>query len=193
MPTKLDLCNTALALLGDDVLPDLTSTKKGRAAALAFHYLRLSLLRSHPWRWATKRAEVAIATGQTPPMGWERAYTLPADLVRLLSVGSDEERTRYLLEGPLMFADAAPPLSIRYVHDAGDSEVALNAWDDAAIAALIAGLQWKLAYVVTNSRTMEDAKAQEYERALVAAKVAQGAETDSPVFGGPSEFLTVRY
>lgn len=192
MPSKLELCNTALSLMGDDVIADFTTTKKGRAAALAFKFARLSILRAHPWRWATKRADLAVPAGESPPMGWGRIYTLPADVVRLLSVGPDDERPRYLTEGDRLFADVSP-LSIRYVYDPGETDAALGLWDDMAIEAFIAGLQWRLAYVVTNSRTMEEGKRADFERALAAAKAAHGSEVDSAVFGGPSEFLMVRY
>lgn len=89
MANEVQICNIALARLGDEAT--VSSISPPDASAQAEHCARFypiardSLLEMHPWNFATKRetlAELAI----TPPAPFTYAYALPAGGLRLLGV-----------------------------------------------------------------------------------------------------------
>ncbi len=87
MASVIDICNIALAHLGDEaevasiVPPDgsIQSKHCGRFYPIA----RDRLLEMHPWSFAIKRATLASVTA---PDGWSYAYAMPAKVIRSLAV-----------------------------------------------------------------------------------------------------------
>lgn len=93
MATKVDICNMALALLGDTAT--VTSIDPPEGSAQADHCARFypialrDLLVAFPWHFATKRSKAAKFVGEV--LGGEDGeayYALPSDCLRVLSVES---------------------------------------------------------------------------------------------------------
>ena len=82
--TETDVANMALSRLGEESISNITDNDT-RAISCRVHYelVRDALLRSHPWNFATARAELSATT--TPPFKWDYAFILPDDFLRLIT------------------------------------------------------------------------------------------------------------
>ena len=103
MATKIDICNMALAYLGDRAT--VVSIDPPEGSPQADHCARFypiakgQILAEHPWSFALKRANRARLADA--PEGARYAYTLPRDCVRVVSIfdaRSDFELHDYTLE-----------------------------------------------------------------------------------------------
>jgi len=88
MASDVDIINLALARLGDEATVASVSPPEGSAqaehAARFYPIARDSLLESHSWRFATRRAPLAQLS-QTS-WNWNLVYAVPNNLLKLLSV-----------------------------------------------------------------------------------------------------------
>ncbi|MCC7063244.1 MAG: hypothetical protein IT456_10595 [Planctomycetes bacterium] len=93
MASYVDICNLALAHLGDEATVSSISPPDGSAqashCARFYPIARNIALESHPWRFATFRAALALRADE-PPTGWTYAYGLPNLCLRPLRVLSPE-------------------------------------------------------------------------------------------------------
>ena len=91
MATEIDICNLALAHLGDDAT--IASIKPPEGSAQAEHAARFypiarnSLLEAHTWNFAAKRASLATTTNTIEQ--WEYAYVAPADMMTPVGASSE--------------------------------------------------------------------------------------------------------
>ena len=97
MATEIDICNLALAHLGDDAT--IASIKPPEGSAQAEHAARYypiarnSLLESHTWNFAAKRASLATTVNTLEQ--WEYAYVAPADMMTPLAILSPTAQNDY--------------------------------------------------------------------------------------------------
>ena len=88
MATEVDICNWALALLGDEATVVSIDPPEGSAQAdhcARFYPMALQrAIAEYAWSFATKRGQPAQL--QNPPVGTEYAYAYPTDCARLLQV-----------------------------------------------------------------------------------------------------------
>ena len=91
MASIVGICNLALARLGDEATVISINPPEGSAQAghcQRFYPMALdSLLESHAWGFATKRATLAPWVSAAPAE-WGYAYAVPGDMLRALSVVS---------------------------------------------------------------------------------------------------------
>lgn len=93
MASVVDICNIALARLGDEAT--VTSIDPSEGSAQADHCARFypqardTLLQRHPWSFATRRARLA-RLAETPP-GASCAWALPASCLKVLECFEDGE------------------------------------------------------------------------------------------------------
>lgn len=89
MASEVDICNLALAGLGDDA--NISSINPPDGTAQAAHCSRFypvardALLEMHSWSFCTKRASLALLT-ITVPTEWLYAYAAPSDAVNFIAV-----------------------------------------------------------------------------------------------------------
>ncbi len=102
MASVVDICNLALAHLGDDATVSSIDPPEGSAQAehcARFYPVALkALLEMHPWKFATRR--VTLAQLDTDSWNWSFAYAMPSGVIRLLAVlpgdsSPDEEGEDY--------------------------------------------------------------------------------------------------
>lgn len=90
MSTPVDICNLALARLGDEANVQSISPPDGstQAALCAQFYpiARDTLLSMRQWTFATVRAPLALLVGDTYHSPWARAYALPNQCLSVLKV-----------------------------------------------------------------------------------------------------------
>jgi hypothetical protein len=137
MASVLDICNLALAHIGDRA--NVTSIDPPEGSAQAEHCARFypmardTLLNMHPWSFAQKRVALAdVSLVVPPPDKWQYSYAAPGDLVKVLGVYDpngmyDEDKSEYEYElgsdvggTKVIYANAEDAI-IRYVSLVSDS------------------------------------------------------------------------
>lgn len=88
MSSEVDICNLALAHIGDEAqvvaIRPADGTVQADHCARFYPMARDLLLEMHPWTFATKRAQVAEVENPSPD-DWQYAYALPSTCIRPLS------------------------------------------------------------------------------------------------------------
>jgi hypothetical protein len=101
MASETDICNIALAHLGDSATVASIDPPEGSAQAehcqRFYPIARDSLLEMHPWGFATRRK--ALARLSSSPSAWAYCYALPADMINALTVLSPEASDDGLIDG----------------------------------------------------------------------------------------------
>ncbi len=122
-PSETSIANGALVLLGERRINSLDDPNSKTAKILKdrFDEVRDDLLRVHPWNFATKRAGLPVDT-TAPVWGFDHAYTLPVDCLRLLEV-SNPGLMPYRIEGRKIVTDMDAPLNIEYTSRVTDATV----------------------------------------------------------------------
>lgn len=122
--TRLSLYGVATRFIGERPPASLTENSEARAAldevwtagSGAVRYL----LECGLWNFAMRAVEIDAATDVTPSFGWQEAFAIPTDYVRLSQISADETFTTplndYEIEGSYIYADV-DPLYMRYVSD----------------------------------------------------------------------------
>jgi len=97
MATEVDICNLALAHLGDDATIASIKPPEGSAqaekAARFYPIARDNLLEMHTWNFAAKRITLALTTNKLDQ--WEYAYTAPSDMMNPVSIISPSAQNDY--------------------------------------------------------------------------------------------------
>lgn len=97
MATEVDICNLALAHLGDDATIASISPPEGSAqaekAARFYPIARDTLLKLHTWNFATKRGTLPLTTNTLDQ--WDYAYAAPADMQTPISIISPTAQNDY--------------------------------------------------------------------------------------------------
>ena len=84
--TDLQLCNLALARLGEARVYDLTEDQfVAVQCARQFPLAAEEVLRSHRWNFASARVALS-RLAEAPAFGFKYAYALPTDCLRVLEV-----------------------------------------------------------------------------------------------------------
>ena len=97
MATEVDICNLALAHLGDDATIASLSPPEGSAqaekAARFYPIARNTLLEMHTWNFASKRGNLALTTNSLDQ--WDYAYVAPADMMSPVAILSPTAQNDY--------------------------------------------------------------------------------------------------
>ena len=105
MASEVDICNLALARLGDNATVASIDPPEGSAqaehCARFYTFARDSLLEMHAWKFATRRVQLAKLT--VPSWDWSFAYAEPTGALKLLGVlsataSNDDETQPYEAE-----------------------------------------------------------------------------------------------
>lgn len=89
MASVVDICNLALARLGDSATVVSIDPPEGSAQAercARFYPIALdSMLESHTWKFATRRARLALLSN-ADTWEWAYAYAIPNNMIRAIAV-----------------------------------------------------------------------------------------------------------
>lgn len=120
------VCNLALDYVKQATLSDITSPISTVESIAARHYdiTREMVLKSHPWSFARRRRRIA-RNSTDPTFGYDDAYDLPNDFLKILSIGTNYTESYaydYSIEGNQILLDnmGAETLNITYVRDETD-------------------------------------------------------------------------
>lgn len=87
MATDLRFINAALTRIGDEPLTSLTGTSAAaKVANQNYEHIVETALASHPWKFATKYAQLTLVSTDDPPDPWTYVYQVPTDMLDLRSV-----------------------------------------------------------------------------------------------------------
>ena len=184
--TKVSICNEALSLIGaKSILSFDENTENARRCASIYDSTRKALLRMHPWSFAKKRAQLAPVTTH-PTFGYGYAFPLPANFVRVISVGIEN----YEIEGRHILADT-DLINLQYVSDQDNEEL----WDSLFVECMVLYLVHKLAKPITGSQAESDSAWQKLNNMLKQARAINGQERPAQDFAADSQsnLMGVRY
>ena len=154
MASTVDICNSALNLLGASTISALTEdTKNARLCNQRYEPIRNRVFRSHNWNCLIKRVQLAQdSTG--PVIEYTYGYTLPSDCLRVLKVhngttDSIASALDYKVEGRKIVTDEG---TIYLVYVALDTDP--TNYDSYLYEAVSHQLAADLAYAITNNSTL---------------------------------------
>jgi hypothetical protein len=184
MATRLEIYNKVAALLGSDYIESIDEDRK-LVELLDFDYDRClrEVLRSYPYNFARKRAQLTTEA-TTPVYGWDNAYALPTDCVRILELEGGDD---YQVEGGQLLTNTLDPY-ILYTFLQTDP----SAYDDLFVQAFAARMGFHIAFAVTGSGTKVQECWAAYQDALHEARLANARESFHQVDEGISEWTLAR-
>jgi len=144
------ICNAALSLIGEKQITNATlsdDTEAERQCSLIYPISRDTLLRSHPWNFAEKRASLASLT-ETPDFEFDFYYQLPSDCLRALRLYDSDEM--YRIEADRRIATSARPCNLIYIAQVTDPVQ----FDPGYTQALIYHIAAHLAMVLSDNRSL---------------------------------------
>lgn len=99
MASEVEICNLALAYLGDDATVSSIDPPEGSSqaehCARFYAIARDSLLQMHSWNFASRRVSLASVT--MPYTMWQYAYACPGDMMTAVAVLPPEAENDYAL------------------------------------------------------------------------------------------------
>lgn len=112
MASEVDICNLALAHLGDAATVSSINPPEGSVQAehcsRFYPIARDALLEMHAWGFATKRVAIAYLTNTWPE--WTYAYAVPNDAVNIIAILPSEATNDYSVGINTMFSQTGLPL-----------------------------------------------------------------------------------
>ena len=154
MASVVDMCNSALNLLGASTISALTDdSKNARLCNQRYEPVRNRVFRSHAWNCLTKRVQLA-QDSTAPVVEYANQYTLPADCLRVLkihtgSTDSIESSIDYKIEGKKVKTNEG---TVYLVYIAIDTDP--NNYDVYVQEAISHQLAADICYAVTNNATL---------------------------------------
>ena len=109
----VQICNMALLKFGDVTIVSLDdATREGRACKVFYPLLRDQLVYAHPWNFAMARADISAQLTDTPAFGYDYAYTVPADCLRVWELYGSSE---WEIEADRLLTNQEEEIYIRYI------------------------------------------------------------------------------
>lgn len=183
MASEVGIVNQALQLLGAASITALTDADDVNAVAanLIYEDTRDSLLRSYPWKFATKRTQITANT-VAPAFGRARSFNLPDDYLAPLPPYPENHDINldWIIEGEQILTNDSSPLDFRYTSQITDPDE----MDPLFRKALSAQLAVELAEQLTQSNTKLANVAAIFDEAIATARRISAFEAvnhDPPV------------
>ena len=154
MASVVNMCNSALNLLGASTISALTDdTKNARLCNQRYEPVRNRVFRSHAWNCLHKRVQLA-QNSTAPVVEYDHAYALPSDCLRVLkshngTTDSIATALDYKLEGRNIVTDID---TVFLIYIALDTDP--NNYDTYLRESISHQLSADLAYAITNNATL---------------------------------------
>ncbi len=172
MPGESDVINVGLRRIGADPIVNRTDgSVSANAVDDIYDQLRDSLLRKHPWNFATKREKLNQST-TVPVFEFDHAYPLPAAWLRTISVHNNDAGhgtflyRMELINGQRAIVTSSDDVWLRYIAVITDP----NLWAADFTDAFEFALARDLAVPLASSNTMRDEMNKEFKLAIAAAR-----------------------
>ena len=154
MASVIDICNSALNLLGASTISALTEdTKNARLCNQRYEPIRNRVFRSHNWNCLIQRVELG-RNSAAPVVEYTYSYALPADFLRVLKIhnGSTDSISAdlpYKIEGKNLITDQTTVYLVYIALDADPTN-----YDAYLYEALATSIAADLTYAITNNTSL---------------------------------------
>lgn len=171
MTSNVDICNSALNMIGASNIISLTEdSKAARICNQRYEFVRDAVFRAHPWNALIRRVELA-ADEDTPEFEFEAFHTLPSNPYCLRVLRPEDPDTVFRVEGRKI-ASSTTPFKMIYVARITDP----NEYDMLLIESIAARLAADISYALVNSATLSQTMLGVYEAKLSEARFVDATE-----------------
>ena len=171
MPSSVDLCNSALNMIGASNITSFTEdSKAARLCNQRYDFIRDKVFRSHNWNCLLTRV-VLTPDGTSPSFEFANQFTLPTDPFCLRPMNLDESSIVYNVEGRKILTDEST-INLIYVARVLD----VNTYDVALMETISTALAADFAYPLTNSVSLGQAMQQKYDKMVSEARFLDAIE-----------------
>lgn len=178
MASVVQICNLALLKFGDISISqiDTPTTEAERACKVLYPLLRDELVAAHPWNFAMKRADISALLTITPAFGFDYAYTLPTDCLRVWEFyGKDD--AEWVVENGLFLTNEEEEIYIRYISQVTEA----GRFPPSFVECLATRLGAELAAKIADDRQMRQQLLQElFQVHLPHARTVNAIEGNKP-------------
>jgi hypothetical protein len=187
MASDVEIVNNALSKLGEQPLLSFDDdSEPARLATRTYADTRDDLLRTNPWNFATRRAQIAAET-TAPVYEFARSYPVPSDFLKLIEL-DNPNRWPFKLEEGRILTDIASPINIRYIFRVTDADAMDVSFREALSARLAMDWAEPLAATTTLTQQMAALARQKLSNAL-----ALDAQEDPPEPLRSTSFIRARF
>ena len=195
MASQVEICNSALNMLGANNIISLTEdSKNARLMNQRYEPIRDAVFRSHSWNCLIKRVELAQDT-ETPSHEYTKQYTLPSDCLRVLRVGGHHDGSSsdldngqtFKIEGRKLLTDEG---TVYLIYIALITDV--NQYDTLLRETIAARLAAELSYAITSSAALTNSLKETYLEKLREARFTDATEGTADNLDS-STFINSRY
>ncbi len=199
MASEVDICNLALAHLGDTATVASLDPPEGSAqaehCARFYPIARDSLLEMHTWGFATKRAQLAQLGAAWPEWGY--AYAQPADALNIIAIlppDATDDYSANVSNVPVAAGGSYVPQAFSCETDYSGADIILTDQPNAVLRytsivtdttkfspLFVMSLSWHLASMLAGPMLKGDAGAAESKRctAMMQAYLSKATESDA--------------
>lgn len=201
--TPTQICNSALLKIGGRTVTSYTgdTTKEGTLVQEQFPKVLHSVARSHVWHFL-KDYETLTGTASTTVLPWSHYAALPADCLRILSVGVNNYNVPYeqmgdtlwLRDDEVFLRYIRKPVLVAIAYDAGPPEVvAVDAdeFPDDFAEAVACALAADISVSLTQNADLRQQMLVQYTEAVRMARFHGACEVSDTQIGA-DEWLNAR-
>lgn len=190
MSSQVTICNQSLLRIGSDTINDIDEeSAEAEACKMFYDDVRKSVLRAHPWNFATKTVD--LGQDETALTGWTYAYTLPADCLRavkIVPVTTSVDPLQFEIRQRTLVTEQDVPLTLLYVFDQTDE----GAFDHRFVEAFSYRLAADLAMALTGNMHMQQQQYSLYQTVLADARGVDAGERRSTNDDIGMDFINAR-
>ena len=204
MTSEVEICNLALDRIGGSEIQSLEdNTPEARLCQRVYPRIRDRMLQVHPWKFATKRVKL-VKTSNTPAHTFTTEFQLPTDYLKMILFNDffvgrfiffSGSATDNFFGADLLFKREGDKIltnddvaNLIYVF----RETSTGNFDDTFVEVLADRLAWRMAYPLTQSRTLTKDLRDEYNQNMQEATAVNSQEDIEEVFEN-STYLDARF
>ena len=186
--SSVSICSNALLMVGAQTINSLDGdlSDRQRMAVNLYPTVRDYVLTMHPWNCCIARVVLNPDT-VGPVFDYANAFTIPADFLRMLSIGEQGAELDYRIENGKLLCDSSP-IQLRYIYR---NTTEAN-WTPMLVMAMTQAMRQVLAYPITQSTSLEQLIDQTLEPILKRAR-AVDSQDQPPETLGDFRLLSSRY
>jgi hypothetical protein len=197
--SKIDVCNQALLRVGADAIASLDTSSdlddgtvvEANLCNIFFDQALEETMRIYPWNCCTERT-LPVKLAEDPVFGYESAFQLPNDCMRVISVFDSEDQyvtgVRWVVEGGKILCDY-DIIYLKYVKKPTN----VGELDALAVKALICNLALKLAVPLQLDDKQASMILMELEQAILPAARSIDTIENKELLTEESTWITSRY
>jgi hypothetical protein len=173
----VQICNLALMKFGNLSITSITAptNKEERSCSVFYPLMRDEMVVAHPWNFAMKRADISAQLADTPSFGYDYAYQLPTDCLRVWELV--DSKAEWVVESGQLLVSQDSEIYIRYIRQVLDPGL----FSPSFVNCLATRLGAELAGKLSDDKAMRQALLQElYKVELPAAMWLNAIEGSKP-------------